>query len=140
MDTDRVMLNRASGFTLMEMVIVVAIVGILAAIAYPTYQESVRKSRRGEAQAALTGMAAAMERNFLRANAYTSPSSFYPTQVPLEGGTATYNLSATLGTPAGGYTLNAAPTGAQAGDRCGTLTLSSAGAQGPTNPADCWRR
>jgi type IV pilus assembly protein PilE len=54
------------GFTLIEVMIVVAIVGILAAVAYPSYQDHVRKSRRAEAQSALMGLAAAMERQLHR--------------------------------------------------------------------------
>ena len=57
------MLNT-KGFTLIELMIAVAIVGILAGIAYPSYQDSVRKSRRADAQGALLGFANAMERYF----------------------------------------------------------------------------
>ncbi len=133
---------RGSGFTLIEMMIAVGIIGILAAIAYPSYLESVRKGRRADAQAALVGLAAAMEREFMKANTYVDPSTFYPTQVPLEGGTATYTLSAAV--TATTYTLTATAVGTQASDsKCTTLTLSSAGAQGFTGTgpvSTCWRQ
>ena len=52
------------GFTLLEVIVAVAIVAILAAIAYPSYQSSVRKSRRADAEGALVGLSNAMERQF----------------------------------------------------------------------------
>jgi type IV pilus assembly protein PilE len=138
------------GFTLIELMITVAIVGILASIAYPSYQASVMKSRRADAQGALLGFANSMERYFTVNNKYTGagagggdtgiPTIFSATS-PVDGGTAYYNLTisaATIST----YTLNATPTGVQAGDKCGTLTLTHTGVKGFTGTgvtaADCW--
>jgi type IV pilus assembly protein PilE len=114
-----------------------------------SYQDSVRKSRRSEATAALMGLSAAMERYAAQNGSYTGAtvggSGIYPNRVPISGGTATYNLSIS-GLSATAYTLNAARTGAQTSDKCGTLTLTSAGAQGISGAdsgvvvADCWRR
>lgn len=90
------------GFTLIELMIVVAIIGILAAVAYPSYQEHVKSSRRAEAQSALMGLAAAMERHFTASNTYkgagssggdTGAPSVYYDQVPNGGGAAYYNLT-----------------------------------------------
>jgi type IV pilus assembly protein PilE len=64
------MMRRARGFTLIELMIAVAIVGILAAIAYPSYLDSVRKSRRADAQGALLGFANGMERHFTETSNY----------------------------------------------------------------------
>ncbi|CAG7857641.1 hypothetical protein MCAMS1_02543 [biofilm metagenome] len=64
------MLRSGKGFTLIELMVAVAIVGILAAIAIPSYQDSVRKSRRSDAEGALTGFANAMERHFTATNSY----------------------------------------------------------------------
>ncbi len=61
----------ARGFTLVELMIVVAIAAILAAIAYPSYQDSIRKSRRTEAKTALENVAAEQEKYYYRNNAYT---------------------------------------------------------------------
>jgi len=138
-----------TGFTLVELMIVVAIVGILAAIAYPSYQEQVRKSRRADCEGALTGLAGAMERYFTVNNSYVGATvgtgGIYADKCPIDGNTAYYNLSIPSSTlTANGYTLNAAPTGAQTGDKCGTLTLTSTGQKGVSGAAsgitwqDCW--
>jgi len=61
---------QQNGFTLIELMIALAIVGILAAIAYPSYQDSVMKSLRTDATGALLGLANAMERHFTETNSY----------------------------------------------------------------------
>jgi len=81
-------LNR--GFTLTEIVIVVAIIGILAAIAYPSYDSQITRSKRADAMAALTNAAQAMERFRVNNYDYNVPGSdisvVYSNQVPTEGG------------------------------------------------------
>ncbi len=137
------------GFTLIELMVTVVIVGILAGIAYPSYQDSVMTSRRADAKGALLGLANAMERRFTERNSYLgagttdgntgSPTIFSATS-PIDGGTAYYNLSINAVT-ASTYTLHAAPTGAQANDRCGTLSLTQAGVRGISSAlpvAECW--
>ena len=131
-------MKKINGFTLIELMIVVAIIGILASIAYPSYQDSVMKSRRADATGALLGFANAMERRFTETNSYlgaagttalpanTGTPRIYSTQSPVDGGTAYYNLTiqdATTST----YILRAAPTGAQAGN--GILQLIQTGAR-----------
>jgi type IV pilus assembly protein PilE len=140
---DKKMINaQAPGFTLIELMISVAIVGILAAIAIPSYQDSVRKSRRADAQGAVMNLANAMERHFTESNSYCDAAaggtvvascgdgtgdsgtpSIGPTQSP-ETGTAFYNLTITVPN-ATTYTLRATPAGAQNGN--GILELTSTG-------------
>lgn len=136
------------GFTLIELMIVVAIVGILAAIGYPNYQQSVQKSRRADCEGALVGFANAMERHFTTRSSYkgagpagndTGAPAIYASQCPIDGGTPSYNLTIQAAT-ATTYTLQAAPINAQASDSCGTLTLTQANVKGSAGTvATCWQ-
>ncbi|HEY1436882.1 MAG TPA: type IV pilin protein [Casimicrobiaceae bacterium] len=132
---------RSRGFTLLELVIACAIVAILAAIAYPSYMNSIQKSRRSEATAALLGVAAQMER-------YSTEKGTYATATLGTGGVfanhtensyyalSLANLTATT------YTVRAAPAGVQVGDPCGTLTYNEQGFKdvtgGSWTKAQCW--
>jgi type IV pilus assembly protein PilE len=139
------------GFSLIELMIVVAIVAILAAIAYPAYQDQIRKTRRADCQGTMMEAAGAAERFFTENNTYTGFSlgtgandEYIDQCPPNPNETAVYDLSVTIDNGGAGFTLSAAPTGAQAGDRCGTLTLNQAfqkGVTGATGGADattCW--
>lgn len=141
------------GFTLIELMIVVAVVAILAAVAYPSYTESVRKSRRADAQSVLLEAAQFLERFHTENNRYdqntaTPPVAFalpgYLLQSPKEGATKFYNLTVpTITLTQQGYTLTATPItpGAQAGDRCANMTFTNTGAKGTSSTqTDCWRR
>lgn len=141
--------QQQNGFTLIELMITVVIVGILAGIAYPSYQDSVMKSRRADAKGALLGLANAMERHFTETNSYlgagttsnnTGSPTIFSTTSPVGGGTAYYNLTINAVT-ASTYTLYATPTGAQANDRCGTLSLTQTGVKDVSTSvpvAECW--
>lgn len=135
--------NKQDGFTLIEVMIVVAIVGILAAIAYPSYQEQVRKSRRADCAGELTLLANAMERFFTLNGAYpaTLAAANFPAECPIDGGTPVYDFDIALVNPGPGFTVTAAPKGPQASDKCGTLSLTHLGAQTVSSgldPAECW--
>ncbi|XOZ33467.1 type IV pilin protein [Halomonadaceae bacterium KBTZ08] len=123
--------GRSNGFTLIELMIVVAIIGILAAIAYPSYLKYVEDARRSDAQAALMGLASAMERHRTSNNTYTgagSPDtgapSIYPDEVPKDGSPKFYDLTISA-VDATSYTLRATPKNAQSGD--GVLELDHTG-------------
>ncbi len=126
-----------AGFSLIELMIVVAIIGILAAIAYPSYQDSVRSTRRADAQGALIAFAAAMERHRTETGTYENadagndadhvgpPSpTVFASEAPLDGGTKFYNLEISAATR-NAYTLTATPKNGQSGD--GVLRLTSSG-------------
>ncbi len=134
---------RAKGFTLIELMVVVTIVAILAALAYPSYQEQVRKSRRADATAALMKTAQVLER------CYTEFHKYNDANCPAVKNSNTASLSAEYSRSDEGYysisattlaanafTLQASPTGAQSGDRCGRFTLDHVGRQGVTGDGD----
>ncbi|MBI2398873.1 MAG: prepilin-type N-terminal cleavage/methylation domain-containing protein [Xanthomonadales bacterium] len=136
------------GFTMIELMVTLAIIAILAAFAIPSYQEQVRKTRRAEARQELMKLAAAQERFYTNCNSYaktlngdqtlceglsrpaataTSEHGFY--KIELDGDGATYTVTAT-------------PQAAQVDDtKCGTFTLTDAGvkgASGTLGAAECW--
>ncbi len=145
-------MKKQHGFNLVELMVVVAIVGVIAAIAYPSYTEQLRKSRRAECAGGLTSLGSAMERYYTVNNTYedaadgpsdTGDPAVFTTTCPVDGGTATYNLTISAAN-ASTYTVQAAPTGAQTNDKCGTLTLNNRGLKGISGAAtgltaqDCW--
>lgn len=121
-------INRSKGFTLVELLIVVVILGILASIAIPAYQDSVMSSKRGAVQSDLMSFANAMERYFTENGTYVGATAagVYYTQSPTTGGAANYTLSVSSAT-ASTYTLTATATGTMAGD--GDFTLTNTGAR-----------
>lgn len=80
------MRNKFKGFTLIELMVIVTIIGILAAIAYPSYQDSVRKTRRADAQGALMQLNNAMERVFTQSNTYMPVSNAVASKPTLGAG------------------------------------------------------
>ncbi len=131
---------RGKGFTLIEIMVVVAIVAILAAIAYPSYREQVMKSRRSDAKTALMHTAQVLERCYTEYYAFndnncvavsggglaseyaTSPEGYYNITTPALNATA--------------FTLKASPAGSQAGDRCGSFTYTHTGHKGVSGDGD----
>jgi type IV pilus assembly protein PilE len=121
------------GFTLIELMITVAIVGILAAIAYPSYTEQIRKNRRADAKAVLLELTQWMERFYTENSRYDQNRAGTAVALPFakspkEGGPASGYYTIALATPAQNqFTLTATPAGPQVGDTCGNLTLDRAG-------------
>lgn len=141
--------DRAAGFTLIELMIVVVIIAILASIALPSYQNSVRKSRRTDAKVMLSGTAQQLERCLTQfgryddagcgiqaGTTYNSPEGYYAVAVAIP--------NPATPTVANSYRLTATPTGAQTKDTaCATLTLNNLGVKGATDSSDaatddCW--
>lgn len=119
------------GFTLVELMIVVVIMGVLLAVAYPSYLDSVRKGRRAEGIAALTTVQQAQER--FRANNRTYGNLNAPADadtllnVKATSANDRYNLAVT-GNSETGYTVTATAAGAQAADTaCGVMGVRAAG-------------
>ena len=137
------------GFTIIEMMVVLLIIGILAALAYPRYHESIQRGYRTEGQAFLSGVAARQERYFAQNNHYMIPDTAADTSdfsqlglaSPAQSATKKYQLEITLEEGDGGYTLIAQQ---QFNDlKCGDLTLSALGIKGLIHTdktvAQCWR-
>lgn len=133
--------NDADGFTLIELMITVAIMALLASIALPAYQEQVRRGHRAEAKALLLENAQWVERHFTAQNTYVG-ATISKTQAP-ENGSARYNISFAASQPtATSYVIQAAPTGSMSSDACGTFTLDNLGRQNLVDATktipECW--
>lgn len=141
---------KEKGFSLMELMIVVAIIGILAAIAYPSYQEYVLRTGRADGQAKLMEILQAQER-------FYSQNQTYTTNLGAGAGGLAYGVAADAAVPSteGRYTITAAAcanstiarcvtlTAARIGPQlkdntCGNLSLDSRGTKGATDVPKCW--
>ena len=125
-----------AGFTLIEMMIVITILAIIVALAYPAYMEQVRKARRADAVNTLMSSAQYLERCFTRFNAYNSASCASPAGDSID---EYYNL--TVVRTATTFTLTATPKPGtdQAKDNCGALTLDYLGNKTPAPGSNrCW--
>jgi type IV pilus assembly protein PilE len=145
------MKNR-NGFTLIELMIVVAIIAILASIAYPSYVENTRTTKRTTAQSDLLKLSNFLERRFTENNSYLIPNTVSD---PISGATCStaggctpaldpsithddYTYSFSVAPSATAFVLQAVPQNAQTSDKCGTMTYSNTGDKQPTL-ANCWR-
>jgi type IV pilus assembly protein PilE len=135
---------RARGFTLIEVMVVVVVVALLAAIGYPSYRDHLRKSARVAAQQELLELSAMQEKIYLNSNAFTSKlTNAYD-------GTTTGGLGKTGGKSTDGrytlaltataqtYTLSATPVAGSLQDGDGVFQLASTGTRSCPDPAPSW--
>lgn len=145
------------GFTLNELLVVLAIIGILSAIAYPSYVASISKSKRAEARAQLVEVAQYMQRFYSQNDRYdrTNESTPVANSIPAPlasiprgatGAAVYYTISFVSGTLASNaFTLQATPSNSMTGDDCGTLRLDSvgrrtvSGSASSMTAATCWK-
>ena len=135
--------RRSRGFTLIELMIAVAVIGILAGVALPSYREQVASARRADAKAALLELAQRMERVYTEQGTYanirlgSAAGDLYPTVSPQRH----YTLSI-VRQDASGFQIRATRSGAQAADACGNYTYDQAGTRGMESSArpveKCW--
>jgi len=141
MDIGKKLRSPSHGFTLIELMIVVAVVAILASIAYPSYQEYLRKARRAQVKADIVEYMQLAERYHTVNNSYVGFAlTADQQQSPREGGTAWYTIAINPAATANTITLVATAQSAQSKDRCGNLSLNQAGVKANTKGAlaDCW--
>lgn len=128
-------MKNAQGFTLIELMIVVVIVGIIAAFALPSYQDSVRKAQRADAKIKLIKLVQTMERCYTQTNSYTDTDC--PSTANTDFDTDRYTVRLTAVT-ANTFTATATPNTVQSTDPCGTMTINQMGVTTPTTPTNCW--
>jgi type IV pilus assembly protein PilE len=144
------MRSNSRGFTLIELMIVVAVIAILAAIAYPSYSRYVLRAKRADAKQQLLQAAQWTERYMTANGRYPPDDVDLPAglaQSP-SSGTASYIIGYVDGRTATTYALQAVPQGASANDECGTLTINHQGVKLADDNTDassdkvqtCWNR
>lgn len=130
-------IRRANGFTLMELIVAMVIIGIIAAIAIPNYSEYVLRGYRSSAQAFIADVASRQAQFFLDRRTYATTVAALNMTAPADI-TNRYNIAiATAAGPPATFTVTATPAGTQATDRCGAMTIDQAGNKGAA-ATRCW--
>jgi type IV pilus assembly protein PilE len=131
------------GLTLTELMIVIVVLGILAAVAYPSYRDFAARAKRNEARAMLLQIATNQERFYLNNNGFTGDLTNlgFPVSNNFVTETGSYNIS--IAVPAGNQTYTATATYLlpdPEGSTCGTFTIRENGVKGSGPATDCWTR
>lgn len=134
---------KQKGFSLIELMIVVAVIGILAGIAYPSYQEYIARARRADAKTVLLENAQFLERFYSQNGTYVG-ATLPVLESPKDGGAKFYDMSFVAAQTATAFQIQAVPKNAQAGDKCGSLRVNQTNQKsvfGATlDSATCWNR
>lgn len=120
-------MNTHRGFTLIELMVALAVVAIIAAIAYPAFTEAVNRGHRSEAIQALGDLALKQERYRSNSATYGTCDNLVTSCTTYNNGLTYYTVAVSVGTGSAAgttYSLTATPKGAQTGDRCGTYTFA----------------
>ena len=137
------MRRNMQGVTLMELMVVVVIIGILAAVGYPNYRDFAARAKRNEAKAALLQIATNQERYYLNNNTYTSDMTDLGFAVAgdFKTETGSYNIDVADGADSNTYTATASYLlGGKESAACLTFTINATGAKTSMPYADCWTR
>jgi type IV pilus assembly protein PilE len=130
---------KINGFTLVELMVTVAVLAIIASIAYPSYREQMRKTYRSEAKAALMDAATRAERHYTQFGNY---GGTIPIPTTTENGYYTLNLVAATTASPQTFTITATRAGTQVADKCGNFSIDQAQtksvAGGSLSAAQCW--
>lgn len=141
-------MHKSRGFTIIEILTVLAIIGLLAAIAIPSYRKSVQKSNRSDAKITLSRLATLEERYYFRANNYTGDFADIVTGAtsgaPINSDGSYYSIVLTLSGGGTGWSMTATAQGTQATDTdCAKFTLTNLGTKTAVNSSNaantsCW--
>ena len=135
--TRKPILSRADGFTLIELMITIAVLAIIVGIAIPSYTQWVIESNRGEGKVVTMQTAQTLERCFTRFSSYANANCAVANGDTINSENARYTV--TVASAANTFTLTAAPQ--RADPECGSLTLTHTGVRGITGTGtvdDCW--
>jgi type IV pilus assembly protein PilE len=135
--------TRASGFTLIEVMVVVAIVAIISSLAYPAYTSHIVRARRADARAVLMESAQFLERHYSAQGSYDGAALPLRLQTAPAGAGEGASYAISVDAAATGWTLTAQVSAARPDEACGNLVLTHTGQKSRTgeamSEAACWR-